>query len=146
MIAKSLVTSAGEGRVIGDLVFDAETAEPAVGEIDLNLANQLSFGSDREDVAKDEHPDHEFRINGRTSCVRVVRGKCGPYPGQVENRRDPPCQMIARYGRFQGKRIEQLPLLALASPHHRTAPSMAASHRRNHGSCGASTSSATKSD
>lgn len=38
MIAKALVAGARECRVIRDPVFYAKAAEPAIGEIELNLA------------------------------------------------------------------------------------------------------------
>jgi hypothetical protein len=38
MIAKTLVAGARECRVIRDPVFYAKAAEPAIGEIELNLA------------------------------------------------------------------------------------------------------------
>jgi hypothetical protein len=37
MIAKSLIAGAGEGGVIGDLVFDTEAAEPTIGEVQLDF-------------------------------------------------------------------------------------------------------------
>ena len=43
MIAKSLIADAREGGVIGDLVFDAQAAEPAIGEVQLNFPAQRAL-------------------------------------------------------------------------------------------------------
>ena len=126
MFAKAFVAGAREGRVIGDPIFDAEAAEPAIREIKLHLAAQRALRADREHVAEDEHPDHKLRIDRRPSGVRIVRRQFGANPRQVENCRDPPDLVIVGYDGLKIERIKQLALLALAPPHHRTAPSMAA--------------------
>ncbi len=50
VVAKTLFTGSREGGVIGDLVFDAETAEPAIGEVQLHFAAERALGADREHV------------------------------------------------------------------------------------------------
>lgn len=69
VLTEALVACAREGRMIGDPVFDAEAAELAISEIELNLAAQRAFRTDREHVPKNEHPDHQFRIDRRPSGV-----------------------------------------------------------------------------
>ena len=59
LVAKALVAGARECGVIGDLVLDAEAAEPAIGEVQLNLPAERAFRADREHIAEDEHPDHK---------------------------------------------------------------------------------------
>ena len=63
LVAKALVAGARECGVIGDLVLDAEAAEPAIGEVQLDLAAECAFRADREHIAEDEHPDHQLRID-----------------------------------------------------------------------------------
>ena len=41
-------------------------------QVDLNLATELPLRADREDVADDEHPDHQHRIDRRPTDLRVV--------------------------------------------------------------------------
>src|SRR5262245_15318737 len=74
-VAEALVTGARESRVIRDLVFDAQAAEPAIGEVKLDLAAQRTFRADGEHVTDDEYPDHQHRINRRSSSMRIVRGQ-----------------------------------------------------------------------
>ena len=90
VLAEALVAGAREGGVIGNLVLDAETAEPAVGEVELHFAAERAFRADREHVADDEHPDHQFRIDRGPAGVRIVRREFVAQPGEVQNRRDPP--------------------------------------------------------
>jgi hypothetical protein len=63
-----------------------------------------------------------------------VRRQFRSDPREVENRSDPPDLMVIRHYGLKIERIEQLALLTLAPSHHRTAPPMAASKQRNHGS------------
>ena len=62
----------------------------------------------------------------------VVRSKPGANPGEIKNRGDAPDLVIVRNHGLPFERIEQLALLAVAPPHHRTDPSRPASHGRNH--------------
>jgi hypothetical protein len=101
MIAETFVACAREGGMIGDLVFDAEATEPAVGEVELNLAVETAPRSDREHVAEDEHPDHQLRIDRWPAAVGIVRGELGATPRQVENFGDPADLMVVWYHRLE---------------------------------------------
>ncbi len=66
-ITEPFVAGARKRRVIGQLVLDAQTTEPAIGEIDLDLAAQGALRADGEHIADDEHPDLEAgSIEGRS--------------------------------------------------------------------------------
>jgi hypothetical protein len=58
-------------KVNRNLVFDPEAAEPAVGNVHLNLAAQRTFRADREHIA-DEPPTSSER---RTTVRSVSHGK-----------------------------------------------------------------------
>jgi hypothetical protein len=62
-VAEAFVAGARERRVVGHLVLDAEPAEPALGQVDLDLTHELAFGADSEDVAEDEHSQREFGVD-----------------------------------------------------------------------------------
>ena len=81
-IAEPLVAGTRERRMVGDLGLDAQTAEPAIGQVHLHLAAQRPFRADREHVADEEHPDHEHRIDRRTAHPRVKGPQLGVDPGQ----------------------------------------------------------------
>jgi hypothetical protein len=59
--------------MIGDISLDAEAAEPAIGEVELDLTAQRAFRADGEHIADDEHPDHQHRIDRGAADRRIVR-------------------------------------------------------------------------
>ena len=100
----------------GDLVLDAQAAEPAVRHVDLDLTAQQPLRANAKHVADDEHPDHEHRIDRGPTDLGVVRRQLRMYPRQIENRRDTAHEVIVRNHLFKAKRIEQLSLIVLQPP------------------------------
>jgi len=49
--------------MIKDLVIEFEAAEPAIGEMKLDLFAQLSFKADAIAVPDNEHPNHQLRVD-----------------------------------------------------------------------------------
>ena len=45
---------------------------PPVGQIDLHFAAEGAFRADGEDIAEDEHADHEHGIDRRPAERRVI--------------------------------------------------------------------------
>src|SRR6266700_3920304 len=124
--------------MIVELVLDAEATEPAISQVELDLAAQRAFRADGEHVTDDKHPYHQHRINRGAAGVGIVRRQLGPNPRQIENTRNGPNLVIVRHHLFKIERIEQLPLILAAPPHHYTPPPMIASAQRNH--CSTATS------
>ena len=120
--------------MIGDLVLDAEPAKPAIGQIDLHLSADAPLRADRKHVADDEHPDHQHRIDRRSTGVGVVGRQLLVDPAQIEHRVDPANQMIRRHHLVEVELVEELALPIFPPPHHRRPPLTTASARRNHGS------------
>jgi hypothetical protein len=112
--------------------LDAEATEPAIGEVELDLAAQRAFRADGEHVADDEHPNHQHRIDRRSSGMGIVRRQPGPNPRQIKNASNGAHQVIVRNHRFEVERIEQLPLILAYPPHHHAAPPTFVSVRQNH--------------
>jgi hypothetical protein len=79
-----------------------------------HLRADTPLRTDRKHVANDQHPDHQYRINRRSACVRVVRCKLLVNPTQVEHRIDLPDQMISRHHLVEIKRVKELPLSTLS--------------------------------
>lgn len=44
-------------------IFQTETTEPAVGQIQMHFLAQTSLGTDAVAIANDLHPDHQLGIN-----------------------------------------------------------------------------------
>jgi hypothetical protein len=134
IVAEPFVARPRECRVIRQSVLDAQTAKPSVGQIDLNLTPQGSFRTDSEDIADDQHPDHQDRINRRATNRGIMRRQLVIDPCQVENRRDLAYQMISWDRHIEIKRIEQLPLVPIVPTHHGRPRRSSPLSRRNHGS------------
>ncbi len=64
-LAEALVAGTRERRMIRDSILDAELAEPAIGEVHLHFTIDQPLRADRKDIPHDQHPDHQFRIDGR---------------------------------------------------------------------------------
>jgi hypothetical protein len=45
-------------RMIGDSTFKAQTAEPAIGEIEMHLLAQAPIGAHAEQITDEKHPEH----------------------------------------------------------------------------------------
>ena len=118
--------------MVGDIILDAEATEPTIGEVELDLAAQRAFRADGEYVTNDQHPDHQHRIDRRSSGMRIVRRQLGSNPRQIKDASDGAHQVIVRHHRFEVERIEQLSLMLAYPPHHHAAPPMFVSARLNH--------------
>src|SRR5262249_21914909 len=131
-LAEAFIAGAREDGVIGDAIFQAQPAKPAIGQIDLDLAANLALRPNSEDVADDQHPDHQHRVNRGPAGRGVVRRKLRMDPGQVEDGADLANQMIVRHHLIETDLVKQLPLVSIEPPHHRPSPSRIARGKRNH--------------
>src|ERR1700733_11364229 len=121
--------------MVRDGVFDAEFAEPAIGEVHLYLTTDQPFRADR----NHQHPDHQLRINRRATHGRIMRCKFTAKPGKIESGIDLPHQMIFRDRLVEMKLVEQLTLVPLQTAHHASTSPRFASTQRNHASWPVST-------
>src|SRR5262249_61479774 len=118
--------------MVGYLILDAKAAEPPVRQVDLNLTTEQPLRANAKNVADDEHPDHQQRVNRRAAERRVVRRKPTADPGQIKHTSDPAHLVIVRYHLVEPELVEELFLLVLQPPHHRQPPQRIVSERRNH--------------
>lgn len=107
----------GERRVIGDSVFQAQTTEPAVGQVKVDFLAEPALGTDTQAVADDEHADHELGIDRRPAGVAVERRKMLAQFAQIEEAVNASKQVIARDVIFEVECVEQL-ILNGALTHH----------------------------
>lgn len=63
----------GEAGMIRNLAVQPEAAEPAIGEVEVDLFTQSPLGADTHGIADDEHPHHQFGINRRATCGAIER-------------------------------------------------------------------------
>ena len=62
-VTETLIAGTRERRVIRNLVLKAQPTEPSVRQVDPNVPTQRPLRSNGKDVADDEHPDHQHRID-----------------------------------------------------------------------------------
>ena len=111
-----------KGGMVRHLVLEAEPAEPPIGKVELDLTTEPALGADRVAVADQEHPDHQLRIDRRTSRVTVERREIDPQPAQIENSVDPAQQMIMWNAFLEIEFVKQPILSTNRWPHHRHFP------------------------
>src|SRR5262249_60882199 len=70
-VAEAAMTIDRERRVIGNLVVEIKPAEPAVGQMQLNLLTQPPLKANAVAVANDQHPDHKLGINRRPANIAI---------------------------------------------------------------------------
>jgi predicted nucleotidyltransferase component of viral defense system len=121
-VTETLIAGTRERRVIRNLVLKAQATEPSVSQVDPNVPTQRPLRSNGKDVADDEHPDHQHRIDRWATETRVVRRQLAVYPRQIEDGRDRAHHMIFRNHLLEVEAIEKLLLVPIEPPHHRFAP------------------------
>src|ERR1700756_3941379 len=99
--------------MVRDGVFDAEFAEPAIGEVHLHLTTDQPLRADRKDIPHDQHPDHQLRIDRRATHGRIMRCKFTAKPGKIESSIDLPNQVIFGNRVAKMKLVEQFTLVTL---------------------------------
>ena len=62
-----------EHRMVRNLVPQAESKEPTIGHVDLNLLDQLPFGTNPEQVAKHQHLEKNNRVNRGPTVVQAIK-------------------------------------------------------------------------
>jgi len=144
-LAEPFAAGARERRGIRDLVLNVQAAEPAIGEVHLNLTAEQPLRTDRKDIPDDEHPDHQFRVNRRPAEGRVIGRQFRVHPRQIQHAGDLAHAVIVRNDLIKAERVKKLTLVPLKTPHHRPPPKRIVSRPRNHPSHTPSTTFATKS-
>lgn len=74
-LAEAAMAVLGERRMIGGSAFQAQAAEPSVGQVEMNFVTQPTLRPDAEAVADDEHPDHALGIDRWPAGVAAERRK-----------------------------------------------------------------------
>src|SRR4051812_12008006 len=64
--------------MVGHIAVQPKPAEPAVGEIEMNLLAEPTLRADAEAIADQQNPDHQFGINRRAPDHAVERCELAP--------------------------------------------------------------------
>ena len=97
---------------------EPETAEPAVGEVEVDLVAQPALGADAEAGADEQHADHQLGGDRRPTGRSVERRQLPAQAAEVDEAVDGAQQMIGRNVGFQRNLVEQAVLLDLPRTHH----------------------------
>ena len=86
----------------GTASVEAEPAEPAIGQVEMNLLAQPPLRADAEAVADDQHPDHQLGIDRGPAGRAVERGQMRADVPKIDEAVDPPQQMVGRHMILEG--------------------------------------------
>ena len=118
-LAEPAVTVLREGRMVGHVPVEAKPAEPAVGQIEVNLVAQPPLGTNAVAVAHQQHADHQLGIDRGSAHLAVVRLKVSPNVRQIDEPIDLAQHVTAWDVPLQAEAIEQRFLHHPPFAHHR---------------------------
>src|SRR3954468_24749290 len=104
--------------MVGHIAVQPKPAEPAVGQIEMNLLAEPTLRADAEAIADQQHPDHQFGIDRRAPDHAVERCELAPQFTKLDEPIDRAQQMISGNVPLQRELIEQRSLFDLPMPHH----------------------------
>src|SRR6185436_15259166 len=107
-----------EGRMVRYIAVEPKAAEPAIGQIEVNLLAQAPLGADAEAVTHDQHPDHQLGIDRGPTNGAVEWSQLPPQPAKLHEPVDRAQQMIRRNMPFERELVEQSSLVDLPMSHH----------------------------
>jgi hypothetical protein len=90
-----------EGRVIRQLALQAQAAEPAIGQVQKHFLAEPALRANAEAIADEQHPDHQLRVDRRTSDLAVEGPQVSAHAGQVDEPIDRTQQVIGRNVPFE---------------------------------------------
>ena len=115
----------GEGRVVRNLAVQPQAAEPAVGEVEVDLLAEPALGADAEAIADQQHADQQLGIDRGTSDRAVEGSKMRPHALQIDEAVDRPKQMILGHVPLERELVEERPLIHPTITHHGVSPRFA---------------------
>ena len=117
-VAEAAVTVLGEGGVVRHVTVQAEPAEPAVGEVEVDLLAQPPLRPDAQAVAHQQHADQQLWIDRRTADRAVEAGQVRPDALQVDEAVDGTEQVVLRNMPLQAELVEESALICPPLAHH----------------------------
>ena len=111
----------GEGRVIRHGAFQTQPAEPAIGQVEVDLFAQPTLRPNAEAVADQQHPDQQFGIDRGATDGAVERRQMRSQALKLHEPVDRPQQMVRRDMVLQRESIEQGRLIDPPLAHHHAA-------------------------
>jgi hypothetical protein len=98
-----------------------EAAEPAVGQVEVDLGAEPALGADAAEVADQEHADHQLRVDRGAPDRAVVGRHHAADEGRVQEGVDGAERVVARHVVLEPEGVEQR-LRRHPPAHHRRLP------------------------
>ena len=117
-VAEAAVAVLREGRVIGHRARQIEPAEPAIGQIEVDLLAQPSLGTDAHAVADDQHSNHQLGVDRGATGLAVKGAKMFAKAVQIDEPVDRSQQMIRRHVILDAEAVKQRFLHHRPLAHH----------------------------
>src|ERR1700682_1707985 len=95
-LPETAVTVLREGRMVRYRVLKAESTEPAIGQIEMDLFAQSALGTNAKAVTDDQHSHYQLRIDRRPPGMAVERYEVTPQLAEVKATINPSQQVIRR--------------------------------------------------
>jgi hypothetical protein len=118
-LAETAVGVLRERRVIRHVAIPAQPAEPAIGQVEVNLLAQPPLRADPEAVADQQHADQQLRIDRGPPNRAVERRQSRPQLLQIYEAVDRPEHVLGRHVPIQRELVEQRRLIDPPLAHHR---------------------------
>ena len=72
-VAEAAMAVFRDGRMVGHIPVEPQSAEPAIGKVQMHLVAQPTLGTDPHAVTDNEHPDHQRGVDRWPSHLAVER-------------------------------------------------------------------------
>src|ERR1700724_343466 len=95
-LPETAVTVLRERRMVRYRVLKAESTEPAIGQIEMDLFAQSALSTNAKAVTDDQHSQHQLGIDRRTPGMALERYEVTPQLAEVKATIKPPQQVIRR--------------------------------------------------
>jgi hypothetical protein len=118
-LTETAVAVLGEGRVIRYVAFQAQTAKPAIGQVEVDLLSSPALRADGKGITNQQHADHQLRIDRGPSASGIIGGQAPSDRAEVQDRVNPSTQMVSRDMPLEVKFMKKLRWF-VSPPHHAT--------------------------
>ncbi|CAM3281894.1 hypothetical protein SPAN111604_14595 [Sphingomonas antarctica] len=103
--------------MVGDSIAKIEATEPAIGKVEMHLLAQPSFRPDAEQIADQQHPQHELGINRRPPRRTIAARQRLAHEAKVEQPVDSTQKVVAGHVILEPEAVKQRPLRHLLTHH-----------------------------
>src|SRR6202042_274986 len=118
-LTKPAMAVLGKRRMVGNVSVEAQSAEPAIGQIEVSLLAQPTLRTNAEAVTHNQHPDHQLGIDRRATRLAVVRLQMRPNLRKVDEPINLAKQMTVRDMPLEAEAVKQRLLHHTPLAHHR---------------------------